>query len=63
MTSKQKNNPNDKKIVIVGCGTYGRSLAMALAKSGNEVIIIDSNRTKLESLSQLSLNSDLLVGF
>ena len=63
MTSKQKNNSSDKKVVIVGCGNYGRRLAITLTESGKEVVIIDKSRAKLEALSQLSLNSDLLVGF
>ena len=63
MTSKQKNNSSDKKVVIVGCGNYGRRLAITLTESGKEVVIIDKSRAKLEALSQLSINSDLLVGF
>ena len=58
-----KTNRSDKKIVIAGCGNYGRSLAITLAESGQEIIIIERNRAKLETLSKLSVQNDLIVGF
>ena len=58
-----KTNQSHIKVVIAGCGNYGRNLAITLAGSGKEVIIIEKNRVKLESLSKLSVQNDLIVGF
>ena len=58
-----KTNQSHIKVVIAGCGNYGRNLAITLAESGKEVIIIEKNRGKLESLSKLSIQNDLIVGF
>jgi len=67
MTSKakitKKSNPPPKKAVVAGCGNYGRTLAMNLAESGQEVIIIEKDRSKLEALSRLSGQNDLIIGF
>ena len=67
MTSKAKNTKNSnsptKKTVVAGCGNYGRTLAMNLAESGQEVIIIEKDRSKLEALSRLSGQNDLIIGF
>ncbi|MAO89642.1 MAG: hypothetical protein CL880_03775 [Dehalococcoidia bacterium] len=58
-----KTNQSHIKVVIAGCGNYGRNLANTLAESGKEVIIIEKNREKLETLSKLSIQNDLIVGF
>jgi len=62
-TTDSKANESSKKVVIVGCGNYGKRLAIKLAESGNRVVIIDKNRVALETLSELSGQSDLIVGF
>ena len=62
-TPDSKANGSSKKAVIVGCGNYGKNLAIKLAESGKQVVIIDKNRVALEALSELSVNSDLIVGF
>ena len=58
-----KTNQSNIKVVIAGCGNYGRNLAITHAESGKEVMIIDKNREKLETLSKLSVQNDLIVGF
>lgn len=39
-----------KKIVIIGLGTLGRSLALQLAEKGAEVIVIDSEMERVDEL-------------
>ena len=40
-----------KYIVIVGCGRLGSRLALTLSRQGNNVVIIDHNKSTFEILS------------
>ncbi len=42
-----------KRIGIVGAGRFGQSLAEALSEKGAEVIILDSNRDTIQSISAM----------
>ena len=40
-----------KQIVVIGCGRFGSSLAITLEKLGNEVMVIDKDEEKINSIS------------
>lgn len=40
-----------KQIVVIGCGRFGRNLAITLEKLGNEVMVIDKDEDKINSIS------------
>lgn len=40
-----------KQIVVIGCGRFGRNLAITLEKLGNEVMVIDKDEEKIDSIS------------
>ena len=58
-----KANLKSKRVVVAGCSSYGRSLAITLAKAGNQITIIDKNKSKLDELSQLTDKSNRIIGF
>ncbi|MCR4694499.1 MAG: Trk system potassium transporter TrkA [Pseudobutyrivibrio sp.] len=41
------------KIIIVGCGKVGRTLVDRLSKEGHDIVIIDENQDKIDSLTNL----------
>jgi trk system potassium uptake protein TrkA len=49
-----------KYIVIVGCGTIGRELALEFSKKNN-VVVIDNNRHALEQLGE-TFNGEKIAG-
>lgn len=40
-----------KKVLVVGIGIFGRSLALSLSQKGMEVIAVDRNRDTIESIA------------
>lgn len=40
-----------KKVLVVGIGIFGRSLALALSQKGMEVVAVDRNRDTIEELA------------
>lgn len=42
---------------IVGIGRFGHALAMALAESGAELIVIDANEEKIREMRELTENA------
>lgn len=46
-----KNFKQNQKIVVVGCGRFGASLASSLSSSGFDVIIIDKEERAFQRLS------------
>lgn len=40
-----------KQIVVIGCGRFGRNLAITLENLGNEVMVIDKDEEKINSIS------------
>ncbi len=42
-----------KKFAVIGLSTFGQELAVNLYRMGNEVLVIDRNREKIQSVSKL----------
>lgn len=40
-----------KQIVVIGCGRFGRNVAITLEKLGNEVMVIDKDEERINSIS------------
>lgn len=40
-----------KQIVVIGCGLFGRSIAITLEELGNEVMVIDKNEELINGIS------------
>nr|WP_296747586.1 Trk system potassium transporter TrkA [Thioalkalivibrio sp.] len=51
-----------KKIIILGAGQVGSSLAEALSADGHDVTVVDRNRQRLQAL-KAELGVNVLVGF
>jgi trk system potassium uptake protein len=51
-----------KKIIILGAGQVGYSLAEALSADGHEITVVDRNRERLQAL-KAELGVNVLVGF
>ncbi len=39
------------KIIIVGCGKIGQSILQSLISEGHEIVVVDSNREVIDSVS------------
>ena len=44
---------NFEYIIIVGCSRFGTNIATELSLSGRDVVIIDINKIRLETISEL----------
>lgn len=40
------------RVIVVGCGRLGASVATTLAKQGNDVVIVDKDRTAFRKLDE-----------
>ena len=38
------------KIIIIGCGKVGQTLAIVLSEENNDVTVVDQQRSKMEAL-------------
>ena len=50
--TKMKKNKKAESFGVIGLGRFGTALAITLAKSGKEVIVLDENESKVKELRQ-----------
>lgn len=47
----KKNNLTRKQFAVLGLGEFGKSVALTLAQSGCDVLVIDKDRNKIEDIA------------
>lgn len=53
MFKKIKSTKRTLKVIIVGCGKVGANLVEQLSKEGNDIVVIDKNPQKIQSITSM----------